>query len=271
LLAHILPVPVILLATNRQSSAVGVRPRGNRIEVTVDFTPDPALMLATSAFIAGAMETVLRWEDFRLRQLERHGLPRIVRFRLRKHSSRRGWRVTSDSLGRNPFTSDINEPLWKLRDGRRLGLRAIAAETLRPFRQRIRQISDSSTLEHIAAVFAGDARSLLDFEKRPDAYDDVGHGIDWGRRRMRRWQRSKYEKVIHRVIAREPMRIGQKRYQVDRMNGWYEIEFREVGTKRRRTFNLDELVRLAAARKATAVAPRKRKDVKKHKKRGLRS
>src|SRR4029434_2830078 len=47
LLAHILPAPVILLATNRQSSAVGVRPRGNRIEVTVDFTPDPALMLAT--------------------------------------------------------------------------------------------------------------------------------------------------------------------------------------------------------------------------------
>src|SRR4030095_15296759 len=119
LLAHILPVPVILLATNRQSSAVGVRPRGNRIEVTVDFTPDPTLMLATSAFIAGAMETVLRWEDFRLRQVERHRLPRIVRFRLRKHSSRRGWRVTLDSLGRNPFTSVNHLPLWTLRDGRR--------------------------------------------------------------------------------------------------------------------------------------------------------
>ena len=263
LLAHILPVPVILLATNRQSSAVGVRPRGNRIEVTVDFTPDPALMLATCAFIAGAMETVLRWVDFRLRQLGRHGLPRMVRLHLRKHSSRRGWRVTPDSLGRNPFVSNVNEPLWRLRDGRTLSLRAIAAETLRPFRQRIRQISDSGTLEHIAAVFAGDARSLLDFEKRPDAYDDIGHGIDWGRRRMRRWPRSKYEKVVHRVIAREPMRIGQKRYQVDRMNGWYEIDFREVGTKRRRTFNLDELVRLAAARKPAAAAPRKRKDGKK--------
>src|SRR5213083_1529039 len=69
LLAHVLPVPVILLATNRQSSAVGVRPRRNRVEVTVDFTPDPTLMLATCAFIAGSMETVLRWEDFRLRQL----------------------------------------------------------------------------------------------------------------------------------------------------------------------------------------------------------
>jgi hypothetical protein len=254
LLAHILPVPVILLATNRQSSAVGVRPRRNRIEVTVDFTPDPALMLATCAFIAGAMETVLRWEDFRLRQLGRHGLPRIGRFHLRKHSSRRGWRVTPDSLGRNPFTSDINESVWKLRDDRRLSLRAIAAETLRPFRQRIRRISDSSTLEHIAAVFAGDARSLLDFEKRPDVYDDVGHGIDWGRRRMRRWSRSKYEKVIHRVIAREPMRIGHKRYQVDRMNGWYEVKFREVGTKRRRTVNLDELVRLCDTNKKTPAA-----------------
>src|SRR6266478_4556714 len=258
LLAHILPAPVLLLAANRQSSAVGVRPRKTRVEVTADFTPDPALMLATCAFVAGALETVLRWEDFGLRHLNRNGIPRITPFRLRRHSSRRGWRVTADSLAQNPFTADTNAPLWKLRGGRILSLRAIAAETLRPFRWRIRQISDSSTLEHIAAVFAGNARSLLDFQNRPDAYDDVGHGIDWGRRRMRRWPRSKYEKVIHRVIAREPMRIGQKRYQVDRMNGWYEIEFREVGTKRRRTFNLDELVRLAAARKPTRAVSRKR-------------
>jgi hypothetical protein len=60
------------------------------------------------------------------------------------------------------------------------------------------------------------------------------------------------------------MRIGQKRYQVDRMNGWYEVKFREVGTKRRCTFNLDELVRLAAAKKTTRSVPRKRKAAKKH-------
>src|SRR3954453_21877160 len=110
LLAHILPAPVILLATNRQSSAVGVRPRRNRVEVTVDFTPDPALMLATCAFIAGAVETVLRWEDFGLRQLDRNGIPRITPSRLRKHSSRRGWRVTVHSFGRNPFAADISAP-----------------------------------------------------------------------------------------------------------------------------------------------------------------
>jgi hypothetical protein len=267
LLAHVLPAPVILLATNRQSSAVGVRPRRNRVEVTVDFTPDPVLMLATCVFIAGVVETVLRWEDFGLRQLERHRIPRVAGFHLRKHSSRRGWRVTADSLGQNPFVSDVNKPLWKLREGRRLSLRAIAAETLRPFQRKISQIADSITLEHIGAVFAGDARSLLDFEKRPDAYDDVGRSIDWGRRRTRCWRRSKYENVIHRVIARERMSIGQKRYQVDRMNGWYEVEFREVGTKRRRTFNLDELVRLTAIRKPSPPArSRKRKANKKRRK-----
>jgi hypothetical protein len=36
-----------------------------------------------------------------------------------------------------------------------------------------------------------------------------------------------------------------------------------VGTKRRRTFNLDELVRMSAAKKPAAAAPRKRKGVKK--------
>jgi hypothetical protein len=262
LLAHILPMPVILLASNRQSSAVGVRPRRTRIEVTTDFTPDPALMLATCAFIAGVVQTVLRWEDFGLRQLSRHETPRITPFRLRKHSSRRGWRVTADSLGQNPFTSDVNAPLWKLRDGRTLSLRATATETLSPFRRQIRRISDSGTLEHIVAIFGGDARSLLDFAERPQAYDDVGRTIDWGRRRMRRWSRSKYEKIIHRMIAREPVRIGRKRYRVDRMNGWYQVEFREVGTRRRRTFNLDELVQLADGKKLRPAASRERKAAK---------
>jgi hypothetical protein len=263
LLAHILPIPVALLAANRQSSAIGVRPRKTRLEVTADFTPDPALMLAACAFVAGAVETILRWEDFGLGQLNRNGIPRITPFRLRKHSSRRGWRVTGDSLGRNPFAADINAPLWKLRDGRVLSLRAIAAESLRPFRPRIRRISDVTTLQHIAAVFDGDARSLLDFSKRPEAYDDVGRVIDWGRRRMRQWSRSRYEQVIHRVIAREPIRIGEKRYRVERMNGWYQVDFREIGTRRHRTFNLDELVRLSASKKLRPAAAHKRKPARK--------
>ena len=263
LLAHILPVPVLLLASNRQSSAVGVRPRRTRVEVTADFTPDPALMLAACAFIAGVIEAVHRWQNFSLKQLNRHGIPRITPLRLRKHSSRRGWRVTANSFARNPFTADFNAQIWRLRDGRKLSLRAIAAETLTPFPGLIRRFSDDDTLKHISAVFAGNARSLLDFEKRPEAYDDVGRTIDWGRRQKRCWSRSKYEKIIHRVIAREPMRIGQKRYRVTRINGWYHVDFREVGTNRRRTLNLDELVQLSARKNVAPGPSRKRKSPRK--------
>src|SRR5437764_324423 len=51
LLTHVLAAPVMLLAANRRSTGVGVRPRGNRIEVTADFTPDAALMAATATLI----------------------------------------------------------------------------------------------------------------------------------------------------------------------------------------------------------------------------
>ena len=48
LLTHVLAAPVMLLAANRRSTGIGVRPRGNRVEVTADFTPDAALMAATA-------------------------------------------------------------------------------------------------------------------------------------------------------------------------------------------------------------------------------
>src|SRR5687768_17710016 len=48
LLTYLLHPPVMLLATNKLSTGVGVRPRGNRLEVTADFTPDPDLMIAAT-------------------------------------------------------------------------------------------------------------------------------------------------------------------------------------------------------------------------------
>ena len=47
------PFPLALVGTNRRSTGVGVRPRGKRIEVTADFTPDPGLMIATATLIVG--------------------------------------------------------------------------------------------------------------------------------------------------------------------------------------------------------------------------
>ena len=40
---------VMMLAANRKSTGIGVRPRGNRVEVTADFTPDASLMIATGS------------------------------------------------------------------------------------------------------------------------------------------------------------------------------------------------------------------------------
>src|SRR3954463_749708 len=249
LLAHILPAPVMLLAANRKSTAVGVRPRGKRIEVTTDFTPDSALMLATCAFVAGVAGVASGWPDYDLARLDENKIPRFVPFRLRKHSSRKGWRVTKQSLARDPFLCDVNAEIWKVADGRELSLRQFAHETLRPFRASIRRVGDLETLRHIEAVFDGDARSLLDFPELPEAYDDAGHEWNWNRRRIRHWPRSVYEKVIHRVIARQPIYVRGKRYVAERMQGWYEVMFRETKTGTRRIFNLDHLAKLMARKK----------------------
>ena len=249
LLAHVLPAPLLLLAANRQSTAIGVRPRQGRIEVTADFTPDAALTLASCTFIAGAVETMRTWPGYDLTQLDAHGIPRFTPFQLKKHSSRRGWRVTAKSLAHDPFSCDVNEQTWKLRDNRVLGLRAIASETLAPFREKIRQLGDAATLQHIEAVLEGDARSLLDFPERPKSYEDAGRELDWNRRRLRRWSKSAYEKVIHRVIAHESILINGKRYRPERMRGWYEVVFRESKTGARHIFNLDYLAKRFATKK----------------------
>src|SRR5712692_8797486 len=44
LLVNLLAAPLILTAANERSTGIGVRPRRDRIEITVDFTPDPGLM-----------------------------------------------------------------------------------------------------------------------------------------------------------------------------------------------------------------------------------
>ena len=247
LLPYVIAVPTMLLAANRRSTAVGARPRPGRIEITADFTPDVALTNATLAFLAGVIGEVARWPDAELlpQRFAARGLPLIVGFRPSKHSSRKGWRAHAGDFAANPFTADPNFPVWLLSDGRHASLRQIASEVLKMFRPSVRRYADRATYSHLREVFAGEARSLLDFEERPAAYDDVGRQIDWGRRRARPLARSAYERVIQRVIAHKPLRIGQSSYLLESMPGWYEFVFRNVRTGARRVFNLDELVRRA--------------------------
>lgn len=245
LLCYVLPVPTMLLAANRRSTAVGVRPRPGRIEVTADFTPDVALTDATLGFLAGVIADAARWPDdeLTLAALAARKIPLLAGFQPSKHSSRKGWRAHADDFARNPFTADPNERDWLLTDGRRASLRQIACETLAVFRPSVRRFADRATFVHLREVLEGTARSFLDFPERPETYEDVGRRIDWGRRRTRSLPRSAYEKTIQRIITHEPIKVGRARYVIERMPGWYEFVFRDVKTGARRTFNLDELVR----------------------------
>jgi len=91
LLTHIIPMPVMLLAANRRSTGIGVRPRSNRIEVTADFTPDAALMIAAATVIVGIAREVMTWPSFALDELDSHDIPVIDDFVPEPHSSRNGW------------------------------------------------------------------------------------------------------------------------------------------------------------------------------------
>src|SRR5436309_5653905 len=89
LLAHILPIPVMLLAANRRSTGIGVRPRGDRIQVTADFTPDAPLMIATATLIVGIVREVMRWPSYEISVLAVTDIPVIRGFRLMPHSMRK--------------------------------------------------------------------------------------------------------------------------------------------------------------------------------------
>lgn len=244
-LCRVLPAPAMLLAANRFSTAIGARPRPGRIEITADFTPDPALMNACTPLLAGIVTEMARWPERELTgpALIARGLPLFAGLEPSKHSSRKGWRAHAGDFPRNPFAAGASERDWLLTDGRRASLREIAAEVLGWFAPAVRRFAGRATFLHLREVLEGKARSLLDFAEGPPAYQDVGRQIDWGRRRGRALPRSAYERVIHRVIAPEPIRIGRSDYVVDRMPGWYQFVFRNVRTGTRRTFNLDELAR----------------------------
>lgn len=244
-LCRVLPAPVILLAANRFSTAIGARPRPGRIEITVDFTPDPALMNACAPLLAGIVTEMARWPDRELTgaALIARGLPLFAGLEPGKHSSRQGWRAHADDFPRNPFASDVNRRDWLLTDGRRASLRQIAGETLGFFAPAVRRFAGRATYTHLREVLEGKARSLLDFDEGPPSYQDVGRHADASRRLGRKLPRSAYERVIQRIISHQPVQIGRSRYVVDRMPGWYEFVFRNVRTGARRTFNLDELAR----------------------------
>jgi hypothetical protein len=180
ILAHLLPVPVIVTGANCESTGIGVRPRRDRIEITLDFTPDPGLMAATTALIVGVVRDVIAWPSYRVEELQARGIPMLAGVTPGKHATRNGWVTRDFHFPRNPFRTGIDQRVWPLIDGRTLSMREIALEIATSFRDSIRKWSDPFSYRVLFAVLTGEMPSLLDLDRRPPAYDDVGREVRWG-------------------------------------------------------------------------------------------
>lgn len=244
LLTHIVPFPVMLLAANRRSTGVGVRPRGNRIEVTADFTPDAALMIAAATFIVGVVREVMTWPTFELDALDGRRVPVVRDFKPEPHSSRKGWVARFSSYSNNPFRADVNEPLWRTRGGELLTLREMARRVTREFWPSIRRLGDPRSLRLIRSVLDGATPSLLEQDDRPAAYEAVGQLCTWADLfPVRALPRSRYERVFIRAISGRKLRVGDEWYTPTGMQGWSHVIFSRDRDASKHSFSLDFLLR----------------------------
>jgi hypothetical protein len=222
-LIQLLPAPVMLLATNRRSTGVGVRPRAHRVEITADFTPDPALMIATGSFIAGVIRSAMSRRPGELRRVTA-AVPLFRRFEPMRHTSRRGWLARFDCFPANPFACDVDADTWATTHGP-LSLRAIARRIFHTFARAIAHIADPPAMRLIASMLNDKGPSLLALEGRPSAYDDVGRMSVWTGSDVA-LSRSRYERVLANAIARRPLRLFGTVCTPVRVRGWSRIVFR---------------------------------------------
>jgi hypothetical protein len=244
LMTHLLAIPVMLLAANRRSTGIGARPRPNRLEITADFTPDAALMIATATLIVGVLREVMTWPAYRVEELARRGLPMLRDFTPVPHSSRKGWVAKYSCYERNPFTADLDDETWTTTAGERLSLRQFGARVVRHFRGALERYGDPRSLRLIDAVMERRRLSLLELADRPASYDDVGRACRWDDLFPEgELTRSRYERVVRRTVSREPLQVAEHAYHPTGMRGWGEVVFRRAKDGQRKVFTLDELLR----------------------------
>jgi hypothetical protein len=240
LLTHVLPVPVMLLGTNRRSTGVGVRPRPRRIEVTADFPPDPIRLAATGSVIAGIVSAIGRWKNLGIDTLTARRVPVIDGFQPMRHTSRQGWLARFDCYPHNPFTSGPDRPLWSTPFGR-LSLRTIALRVFDAFRDSIRRVSDPLSYRVAARILSGAASSWLDDADRPAAYDDVGRGTLMPAA-LNGLGLARYERVVLNAIEAKPLLLATERWTPVAVRGWSRIVFRRDRDGARTVLPLDTLV-----------------------------
>ncbi|HEX6202104.1 MAG TPA: hypothetical protein VF100_03805 [Thermoanaerobaculia bacterium] len=261
LLVNLLPVPVMLLAANRRSTGIGVRPRGGRIEITADFTPSASLMIATAALVTGIAREAMTWRSFALDALALHGVPRIDGFRPLPHSSRKGWVARAESFPRDPFTTPPDEPAWPV-GGAAKSLREVGRDVYLAFRPAIRRVAEPFTQKLLDTLLLRHGPLLLDLPARPESYDDVGRLCRWDELFPERLlSRSRYERVLIRAIAGDVLRLGGHDHRPVGMRGWSEVVFERLPEGTRHRYPIDFLLQHLDRWERTGVGARRRRKV----------
>lgn len=241
LLAHLLPVPVIVAAGNRRSTGVGVRPRRDRIEITFDFTPDPPLMGAAAAMITGIVRDVISWPSYVTTAIPSE-IPIVGGVAAGRHPTRSGWVMRDYHYPRNPYETGLDERVWQTSRGV-LSLREIAHQTAAAFRDSIAQLSDEGSEKLLFAVLRGDAKSLLDQGDRPSSYDDVrAPRLPWSED----LPRSEYETVFRNLGAGRRLQIGDDLLEPVAVKGWYHAVMRGSDGEER-MLSIDQILKSQSA------------------------
>ena len=183
---------------------------------------------------------------------EGRGVPVIQGYEPMPHTSRKGWLARKDCYERDPFTGDVDAPLWSVRPAyweavgappRTLSLREIAARVAGRFRAPVRRIADPFSLKLIEDVLQGRAPSLLDLPDRPEAYDHVGRLCVWDNLFPERLlRRSRYERILIRAIRGAKLRIKGQSYTPLTLDGWSAVVFRRDRDGTRHTYPFDVLL-----------------------------
>jgi len=224
-LTYVLPAPVMLLATNRRSTGVGVRPRRNRLEITVDFTPDPALMIAAASLCVAIIRDMMTWRSWTREAIERE-VPVVRGFAPMPHTSRQGWLARWDCYPRSPFVCDIDAQAWETSAGP-MPLRGIAHRVFDRFGRAIARVADPFSFRLIASILGRDGPSLLTLPDRPPAYEDVGRADVWhGRSALDHLGRSRYERALSNAVAGRPLRLFGSTCVPTGVRGWSVVVFR---------------------------------------------
>ena len=227
LLIQILPLPVLFLAANRASTGVGIRPRRDRMEVTVDFTPAPMLMAAAATVAIAVIRAVAGWSRYDVERADGLGLPRLRDFQAALHTSRRGLLARQSCFRIDPFRTDPDAEIHELMDGERISARAFARRVVATFAEPIRELADPLTLRLLDDVLAGRVRSLMELPHRPSEYEDVGRPRVWEEAfSEHNLPRSRFERVQLLALNHSLFNAGGRRYEPVGMDGWTRVAFR---------------------------------------------